>query len=55
MKELQALADEQVVGLALCWDKAYFPYRTDHYEGWTNFPGWGVINCETWYSLRPVR
>ena len=29
MKELQALADEQVVGLALCWDKAYFPYRTD--------------------------
>ena len=32
MKELQALADEQVVGLALCWDKAYFPYRTDHYE-----------------------
>ena len=38
-----------------CWDKAYFPYRTDHYEGWTNFPGWGVINCETWYSLRPVR
>lgn len=36
MKELQALADEQVVGLALCWDKAYF-YRTDR-EGWTNFP-----------------
>ena len=25
MKELQALADEQVVGLALCWDKATSP------------------------------
>ena len=54
MKELQALADEQVVGLALCWDKAYFPYRTDHYEGWTNFPGWGVINYKTWFSTRPA-
>lgn len=54
MKELQAIADEQVVGLALCWDKAYFPYRTDKYEGWTNYPGWGVINCDTWYSLRPI-
>lgn len=54
MKELQALADEQVVGLALCWDKAYFPYRTDHYEGWTNFPGWGVINYKTWFSTRPT-
>ena len=49
-----ALADEQVVGLALCWDKAYFPYRTDHYEGWTNFPGWGVINYKTWFSTRPA-
>ena len=54
MKELQALADEQVVGLALCWDKAYFPYRTDHYEGWTNFPGWGVLNYKTWFSTRPA-
>ena len=49
-----ALADEQVVGLALGWDKAYFPYRTDHYEGWTNFPGWGVINYKTWFSTRPA-
>lgn len=54
VEELQAIADEQVVGLALCWDKAYFPYRTDKYEGWTNFPGWGVINYQTWTSLRPI-
>ena len=38
----------------VCWDKAYFPYRTDHYEGWTNFPGWGVINYKTWFSTRPA-
>lgn len=54
VEELQTIADEQVVGLALCWDKAYFPYRTDKYEGWTNFPGWGVINYQTWTSLRPA-
>ena len=54
VEELQAIADEQVVGLALCWDKAYFPYRTDKYEGWTNFPGWGVINWKTWFSTRPA-
>ncbi len=24
---------EQYIGEALCWDKAYFPYRTDKYEG----------------------
>ena len=45
---------EEVIGIALCWDTAYYPYRTDKYEGWTNFPGWGVINCETWYNLHPI-
>lgn len=54
MKELQRIADEQVVGLALCWDKAYFPYRTDKFEGWINYPGWGVINSETWFNLRTL-
>ena len=54
MKELQRIAAEQVVGLALCWDKAYFPYRTDKFEGWINYPGWGVINSETWFNLRTL-
>ena len=54
VKELQHVASEEVVGIALCWDTAYYPYRTDKYEGWTNYPGWGVINCETWYHLRPI-
>jgi len=50
-KTLQKLAGEDVFGLALCWDKAYFPYRTDKYEGWVNYPGWGVINNKTWYNV----
>ena len=53
MKDLQAIADQEVIGLALCWDKAYFPYRTDRFEGFTNIPGWGVINNKTWFSVRP--
>lgn len=54
MKALQAVADDQVIGLALCWDKAYFPYRTDLYEGWINYPGWGVVNHETWFNLHTI-
>ena len=51
VKELQKIASEGVVGSALAWDTAYYPYRTDKYEGWVNFPGWGVINYKTWYNL----
>jgi peptide/nickel transport system substrate-binding protein len=50
-KTLQKLADKDVFGLALCWDNVYFPYRTDKYQGWVNFPGNGVINNKTWYAL----
>lgn len=50
--ELQKIFVEQIPGIALCWDMAFFPYRTDKYEGWTNYPAWGVINNETWYTLR---
>ncbi len=54
VKNLQKIASKDVVGIALCWDTAYYPYRTDKYEGWTNYPGWGVINSETWYNLHPI-
>lgn len=52
--KLQQMAGEIEVGIALCWDRAYFPYRTDKYTGWVNYPGWGAINSETWYNLRPL-
>lgn len=52
MKILQKLASDDIIGIGLCWDKAYFPYRTDKYEGWNNYSGWGTVNCETWYNLK---
>lgn len=55
MLKLQKVAADNTIGLALCWDNAYFPYRTDKYQGWANIPGWGVINGQTWYNLRPAK
>ncbi len=52
VREMQQINAEQAMSVALCWDTAYYPYRTDKYEGWTNYPGWGVINRQTWYDLR---
>lgn len=48
---VQKLNTEEYAGTALCWDKAFFPYRTDKIEGWVNYPAWGVINNKTWYQL----
>ena len=53
-KELQQVNVKELVGVPLCWDKAYYPYRTDKYTGWVNYPGWGVINPDTWYNLRTI-
>lgn len=52
VKILQKMLAERILGVSLCWDMAFFPYRTDKYEGWTNYSAWGVINNETWYTLR---
>lgn len=54
VKELQQVNVEECVGIPLCWDKAYYPYRTDKYTGWVNYPGWGVINPDTWYNLTTI-
>ncbi len=51
IKEVQQLNTTNYAGTALCWDKAFFPYRTDHITGWVNFPAWGGINNQTWYVL----
>lgn len=50
-KKLQQYASDTVFAQALCWETAFFPYRTDKYTGWENYPSWGVINCRTWFDL----
>lgn len=50
-KILQKYMSDTRAAQALCWETAFFPYRTDKYEGWTNYPSWGVINNTTWFEL----
>jgi len=50
-KKLQNMAAEDTFAQALCWETAFFPYRTDKYTGWHNYPSWGVINARTWHDL----
>lgn len=48
---LQKLVSEDLFAFAVCWEHAFFPYRTDKYENFSNWNSWGVINAETWYTL----
>lgn len=51
LQKLQQMAADEVFAQALAWETAFFPYRTDRYTGWTNYPSWGVINVRTWHDL----
>ncbi|WP_250227453.1 ABC transporter substrate-binding protein [Anaeropeptidivorans aminofermentans] len=51
VKKLQKMASDEAFAQALCWEKAFFPYRTDKYEGFDNYPSWGVIHSRTWFEL----
>ena len=50
MRELQRIISEQLPAISFAFGTSSFPYRTDRYEGWINYPGWGVINNKTWYQ-----
>ncbi len=49
--KMQHMAEEHCYAQALCWEQAFNPYRTDKYQGWIDFPGWGVVNARTFYTL----
>lgn len=55
VKKLQKMAEEVAFAQALCWEKAFHPYRTDKYENWKDVPSWGVIHAETWFNLKPIQ
>jgi peptide/nickel transport system substrate-binding protein len=52
IKAIQKKNADEVLGLALCWDTVFFPYRTDNFKGWINYPSWGVINNSTWFNVK---
>lgn len=51
IRALQKLVSEELFAFALCWEKAFYPYRIDKYTGFDNWDGIGAVNPETWYDL----
>ena len=49
LQELERILDAAHT-ISFAFGTSSFPYRTDRYEGWINYPGWGVINNKTWYQ-----
>lgn len=49
---LQKLASKDLFAFAVCWEKCFFPYRTDKYTGFENYPSVGVVHAETFYNLK---
>lgn len=48
---LQKTASDTLFGFALCWERCFYPYRTDKYQGFDNWSSWGVVNPETFYTI----
>ena len=51
VKIMQRLASEELFAFSLCWEQCFFPYRTDKYQGFQNYPSIGVIHAETFYQI----
>ncbi|SHH88564.1 peptide/nickel transport system substrate-binding protein [Sporobacter termitidis DSM 10068] len=49
--DLQKLASKDLFGFAVSWEKCFFPYRTDKYQGFKNYPSIGVVHAETFYTI----
>ena len=48
---LQKLASQDLFAFAVCWEKCFFPYRTDKIDGFENYPSVGVVHAETFYTI----
>lgn len=51
VQKMQRLASEELFAFALCWEQCFFPYRTDKYQGFQNYPSIGVVHAETFYQI----
>lgn len=51
VKNLQHLASEELFAFAVCWEKCFFPYRTDKIDGFQNYPSVGVVHAEMFYQI----
>ena len=49
-RDIQRMNSEDVT--ALVWEitTSFYPYRTDRFTGWINYPGVGAVHGDTWYN-----
>ncbi len=51
VSKLQKLASDELFAFAVCWEKCFFPYRTDKIDGFRNYPSVGVVHAEMFYEI----
>ena len=51
VRNLQHLVSEELFAFAVCWEKCFFPYRTDKIDGFQNYPSVGVVHAEMFYQI----
>lgn len=49
--KLQQLVSDDLFAFAVCWEKCFFPYRTDKFDGFRNYPSIGVVHAEMFYDI----
>ncbi|HOT06337.1 MAG TPA: ABC transporter substrate-binding protein [Methanotrichaceae archaeon] len=53
VRALQQYYSEELPFIALDWANVLYPYRTDRFGGWKIQDGYGNMNFDTWFSLKP--
>ena len=51
VNKLQQLVSKELFAFALCWEHCFFPYRTDKFDGFKNYPSVGVVHAEMFYEI----
>ena len=54
VKKLQNYAVKNIPCIALGWDKLFFPYNTEKFEGWIMKNGVGALNYESLFNLKEI-
>jgi peptide/nickel transport system substrate-binding protein len=52
VKEMQQYHARELPGIALAWDLAIYPYRTDKFDGWVMQKGLGPVCYQSLFNLR---
>jgi peptide/nickel transport system substrate-binding protein len=52
---IQEYISRELPAIALVWGNAVYPYRNDHWDGWSSMYGYGPVNYWTWFNLEEIQ